>query len=303
MQQPAHRSCHLSQSTVQRWLKRAGEVADKTVAGQLKDVAHSGQMGTDGLWVRLRAGAKGVVLLLVDTVSGLIWPPVVVKGEESEEEWKELFERAQRAGLKLDQLLGIVSDGARGLRLYLKQLYWVNQQRCVFHLWGNLSGALAKGADAGVEGLSGEAAKALRRQMRGELVGLVRQVLDASCWEQARRALAVLGTHRFGGELATMLEGYLEQALVYRKEDHQGLARVGPEWCWRDFRLRLSRGRNQGSDKRLEQASLMWAIYHNFEPAQWRSERKRRYRRAGRSALAMSGQEVAGCSYLDALAV
>ncbi len=302
-QQPEQKHCHLSQSTVQRWLKRAGEVADKTVQGQLKAVAYSGQMGTDGLWVRLRAGTKGVVLLLVDTVSGLIWPPVVVKGEESEQDWKELFERARQAGLQLDRVLGIVSDGARGLRMYLKQLYWVNQQRCVFHLWGNLSSALAQGADAAVEGLSGEGARQLRRQVRGELVGLVRQVLDADGLRQARQALESLAAHRCGGELAALLEGYLEQALVYRKEDHRGLARVGPEWCWRDFRLRLSRGRNQGSHKRLEQEGLVWAIYHNFEPAQWRSERQRTYRRPGLSPLAMSGQEVAGFSYLDALAV
>ena len=51
---------------------------------------------------------------------------------------------------------------------------------------------------------------------------------------------------------------------------YAGLQRVTPEWYWRDFRLRLSRGRNHGSDPRLERAAPVWAIYHNFEPAQWR---------------------------------
>lgn len=309
-QPPVEKRCHLSQSTVQRWLKRAGEVAKGTVAGQLTAVAHSGQMGADGLWVRLREGARGIVLMLVDTISGLIYPPVVVESEDSEEEWKKLFERARQAGLRLDELLGLVSDGARGLGVYLKQLYWVNHQRCVFHLWGNLSGALGQGADAAVEGLSAEvsygdsrAAKALRRAMRQELVGLVRQVLDAPSLEQAHSALEALAAHQYGQRLAQLLKGHVEEALVYRKEDNRGLARVGPEWCWRDFRLRLSRGRNQGSDDRLERGALVWAIYHNFEPAQVRSERKRKYRRAGLSALAMSGQTVVGFSYLDALAV
>lgn len=37
--------------------------------------------------------------------------------------------------------------------------------------------------------------------------------------------------------------------------------RVSPEWLWRDFRLRLSRGRNHGSSERLERAALVWGIY------------------------------------------
>ena len=36
----------------------------------------------DGLWVRLRGGTKRVTLMLVDSVSGVIWPPVVAFGEE-----------------------------------------------------------------------------------------------------------------------------------------------------------------------------------------------------------------------------
>ena len=36
-------------------------------------------------------------------------------------------------------------------------------------------------------------------------------------------------------------------------------------------------------------AALVWAIYHNFEPAQWRSERKRHYRHPGQSALEVAG--------------
>jgi hypothetical protein len=84
---------------------------------------------------------------------------------------------------------------------------------------------------------------------------------------------------------------------------YAGMQRVAPEWCWRDFRLRLSRGRNHGSAIRLERAALVWAIYHNFTPAQYRSERKRQYRRPGQSALQVAGASPGEVSYLDALMV
>lgn len=83
-----------------------------------------------------------MVLALVDSASGLIWPPTVADGEESATPWEALFERARQAGLDLDELLGVASDGAKGLSGYLNLvLVWVNHQRCVFHLWRNLSGS------------------------------------------------------------------------------------------------------------------------------------------------------------------
>ena len=77
--------CHLGASTVQRWLDVAGKTAERTVEKQLAGVSSSGQVGTDGLWAVLRGRAKRVVLVLVDNVTGLIWPPVVVEGEDSKE--------------------------------------------------------------------------------------------------------------------------------------------------------------------------------------------------------------------------
>jgi len=131
--EPSER-CHLGASTVHRWLDGAGKSAERTVAGQLEGVPSSGQVGTDGLWAVLRGGTKRVVLALVDNVTGLIWPPVVVEGEDEEKHWGKLFERAKRASLDLDVLRGIASDGAKGLVAYLnKALEWVNHQRCVFH--------------------------------------------------------------------------------------------------------------------------------------------------------------------------
>src|SRR5437867_1652683 len=73
-------ACHLSGSTVQRWLDRAGEHARQTIPDQLAGVPTSGQLGTDGLWARLRQDTTRVVLLLTDSMTGVIWPPVVALG-------------------------------------------------------------------------------------------------------------------------------------------------------------------------------------------------------------------------------
>jgi hypothetical protein len=296
--------CQLKESTVQRWLDAAGETAAATVEDQLAEVPTSGQMGTDGLWAVLRGGVKRVVLVLVDNVTGVIWPPVVVAGEEAAEAWGAVFERAKQAGLSLDVLRGIVSDGATGLIGYLnKVVVWVNHQRCVWHIWRKLAGELARQVSAAACGLSGEAAKAARDLVRQELVSLVHGVVDATSEAAAAAALRQLGAHRLGAGLAALLRRDIEQLLVYRLGYNAGLLRVGPEWVWRDFRLRLSHGRNHRSEVRLERAALVWAIYRNFTPAQWRCERKRKYRHPGQSPLEVAGVSPGEISYLDALAV
>jgi hypothetical protein len=161
---PDEKTCsRLQESTVQRWLDAAGETAAASVADQLAGVPTSGQMGSDGLWAVLRGGAKRVVLVLVDNVTGVIWPPVVVAGEEAAEAWGKVFARAKQAGVDLDALRGLVSDGATGLVGYLNTvLTWVNHQRCVFHVWRKLAGELATQVSAAARGLSGDAAKAAR---------------------------------------------------------------------------------------------------------------------------------------------
>lgn len=296
--------CHFSASTVQRWLDGAGRRAERTVAGQLAGVPGSGQLGTDGLWARLRGGATRVVLALVDGASGLLWPPVVVAEEATAPPWGRLFARATRAGLDLDALRGVTSDGARGLGAHLtRALEWVNHQRCVFHLWRLLAGQVAAQARAAAAGLADEAAQAARELARRELRARLRAVFDAPSEAAARAALAELAAHRLGAGLAGAVAEHLEAALVHLKAYNRGLPRVAPEWCWRDFRLRLSHGRNHGSDERLERAALVWAIYRNFTPAQERFERKRQYRRPGRSPLEAAGASPGQLSYLDALSV
>ncbi len=292
--------CYLAASTVQRWLDAAGQNAQASVAGQLVGIAHTQAVGTDGLWAKLKGKAQRVVLLVVDSVSGLVYPPVVAKGEASEGPWQRLFERAKQAGLDLEALRGVTSDGAQGLLAYLRRnLAWVQHQRCVWHLWRNLAGELARVAATAAGDVTGEAAE----QARDELGGLIHQIMDAHSCEQAEAALATLLGHPLGASIGKVLNEQLDRVLVHLLAYYQGLQRVTPEWYWRDFRLRLSRGRNHRSDQRLERAALVWAIYHNFEPAQWRSERKRHYRHPGQSALEVAGAPPGQVSYLDAMGV
>jgi transposase-like protein len=297
-------SCTLTASTVQRWLDAAGCVAQASVAEQLAGLATPQALGTDGLWAKLRCGTQRVVLLLVDSVSGLLYPPVLALDETSRRAWQRLFERAQQAGLVVATVRSVTSDGAQGLLGYLPcGMGWVLQQRCVWHIWRNLRDRFAQAARNAAAGLSGAPAEQVRRQTRAELGSLVRQVIDAPSHTQAEAALATLQGHPWGATLAKLLNEQFDHLLLHLLAYYHGLVRVAPEWCWRDFRLRLSHGRNHGSDQRLERAALVWAIYHNFEPAQRRSERQRHYRHPGQSALHVAGASPGQLSYLDALGV
>jgi transposase-like protein len=292
--------CYLSASTVHRWLDRAGQAAQASVPGQLDGVEQSGLLGTDGLWMRLRGGAKRVVLLLTDSVSGVVWPPVVVQGEESLPPWQRLFERAYQAGLAPAELRGVTSDGAKGILSFLRRhLPWVQHQRCVWHLLRNLAGMVAEAAATAAR----EMGEAAREQVRAELTALIHGIIHAQSYEQAETALVTLLSHPQGSAIGRFLNEQFDRILVHLVAYYQGLHRVTPEWCWRDFRLRLSHGRNHRSDTRAERAALVWAIYRNFEPAQFRSERKRHYRHPGLSPLHVAGVPPNRISYLDALGV
>lgn len=287
--------CHLSASSIQRWLDR--------VADHLAAIPTGRTVGTDGLWARLRGKTTKVVLALGDSASGLLWPPVVADNEEKEG-WAALFDRAAAAGLDVENLLGVVSDGTAGLAAYLAtQLRGIDQQRCVFHLWQNASDLLRRQLRPIGRDLARPAARALRRQVRAEVRALIHGVLDAPTVPAATAALATLAAHVVGGPIAQLLQPHLAALTFFRRRYNRGLHRVAPEWLWRDFRLRLSHGRNHGSAERLERAALVWAIYRNFTPAQERSERQRTYRRSGKSPLEMAGVPPNGICYLDALGI
>lgn len=296
--------CHLAASTVHRWLDKAGERAVARIPDQLAEIGDPQELGTDGLWAKLKGGTTRVVLMVVDSVSGLIYPPTVAPGEESASAWKKLFNRAAAAGLNLQKLRGICSDGAQGLLAHLRrELVWVQQQRCVWHIWRGLRGELARAASQAARGLEGKAAQAVRDSVRAELGKLVRGIIDAQDATAAEAALVKLRAHAYGNTLATQVSKLMDRLLVYQMAYCRGLQRVSPEWYWRDFRLRLSHGRNHRSQQRLERAAVLWAVYHNFEPAQWRSENHRHYRHPGKSALQVAGVPPGQVSYLDALGV
>lgn len=300
----ARAHCTLSASTLCRWLNQAGVCAEDQVVGLYEGVPSSGLMGADGLWARLRGGTVRVLLMLRDSVTGLLWPPLVATGEEAAVAWEGLLARAQQAGLVLADVRALVSDGAQGLLSYLRQAVpWVYQQRCIFHTWRNLGGEMARQAASAAEGLSGEEGRAARARVQRELTNLVHAVLDAPGPEEAEEALAVLRTHPQGTRLWQVLNARFIELLTHRMAGREGVGRVTPEWCWRDLRLRLSRGRNQGSAERLQRMGTVFTIYHNFTPAQMRRERTRRYLYPGQSALEVAEIDMEGCSYLDILQV
>jgi len=296
--------CTLSASTVCCWLDQAGLRAEQQVEGLYEGVGSSGLLGADGLWARLRGGVVRVLLMVRDSVTGVLYPPVVAAGEEAAAAWEQLLAQAERAGLRLAEVRALVSDGAQGLLSHLRQaLPWVYQQRCIFHTWRNLGGELARQAAQAAQGLSGEEARAARQRVRGELTALVHGVLDAPGFEAAEKALTKLQAHPQGAGLWTVLNARFIELLTHHMARREGVGRVSPEWMWRDFRLRLGRGRNHGSEKRLRRAGTVFTIYRNFTPAQQRRERKRRYRHPGQCALEVAGVAPEGCSYLDALQV
>jgi hypothetical protein len=301
---PEEKVCLLSASTIHRWMGKAGAVAKKSVKGQLKGIHCSGEMGTDGLWARLRKGLKRVGLMLIDYQTGLIFPPVVVEGEDGAEYWAQLFGRAVEAGLELLGLNGLTSDGSQGLLSYLRaNLPGVHQQRCVWHLWRNAAGVMRRQIAETVKGMAEKEARKMRQQLKRELSQLLHGFFDAASYESAEQALAELAAHRCGKALVEWLRPLQDAALMHLMDCHPGLKRVSPEWYWRDFRQGISRGRNHGSEERLEQALLIWAIYRNFTPAQRRSERKRHYQHPGQSPLQVAGAPPGRLSYLDALGV
>lgn len=296
--------CRLAASTVHRWLDRAGAQAVATIPDQLQGIDAATELGTDGLWAKLKDQVVRVVLMTVNSVNGLIYPPIVAPDEKAASAWERLFARAAEAGLDLQQLRGLTSDGAQGLLSYLRdQLVWVEQQRCVWHVWRQLGGTLATIVSQATAALSGSEAEEARKLLRSALVKLLHHVVDATSANVAEVTLQKLLAHPQGAALGQQLTKILDRLLVYRMAYCQGLQRVSPEWYWRDFRLRLSHGRNHRSETRLERAAVLWALYHNFEPAQWRSERKRHYRHPGQSALQVAGVPPGQVSYLDALGI
>jgi hypothetical protein len=99
----------------------------------------------------------------------------------------------------------VTSDGATGLLGFVgRVLWWVNHQRCVFHIWRGLGGEFARRTAEAAQGLAGEAAEVARKAARRELVSLVRAVVDARSEAEAQLALGRLRAHRLGKGLGCL---------------------------------------------------------------------------------------------------
>jgi len=288
--------CFLVASTVHRWTAKAGQKASEDISGQWEGIENSGQFGADGLWALLRDGAQRVVLMLSDVATGMVMATRAVDGEGKAANWGQLFERAREAGLSWKDIDGLVSDATNGLYSFVNdKMGRVHHALCHWHEWRILSRDVSK--------VVSEMTKEAQRQARKELGQLLHAILDASSFEAAEAGLQALKAHPYGKKLAQKVNRHFDRLLYHLLPDHQDLVRVSPEWVWRDFRLRLSHGRNHGSETRLEEAAQLWMVYHNFTPAQYRSERRRTYKHPGLSPLEVAGAPTEEISYLDALEV
>ena len=251
--------CELSASTVQRWLDRAGRHGAATRPSGSSRGAH--QRAARDRWACGRgcgAGATRVVLLLTDSVSGVVWPPVVVDRGGRRAPVAAAVCARSRGGAGPGRPVGRDQRWGERAGAYLRQhLSWVNHQRCVWHLWRGLGGELAAQAAAAARTLTGRAAARLRQQTRTELAALVRAVFDAASEAAAWEAHARLAAHPRGPGLATALRDHVAAALVYRRQVPGGAPAGGPRMVLAGLPLapgpRAQRGRARA---RLERTAL-----------------------------------------------
>ncbi len=85
-----------------------------------------------------------VVLIAVDSVSGLIYPPVAAQNEERADGWGGLLERACR-GVDLQKLRGICSMGPTGSGVLTECAGVGGTRSAARHAWRSLSGDLGAG--------------------------------------------------------------------------------------------------------------------------------------------------------------
>ena len=90
----AKHRCHLSASTVHRWVDKTGACAEERGPGYLKGIAQTTYAGVDGLWAPARWGHPGGV----DGEGyddGVGVSPLVAHGEGRRAYFPKLFARAQ----------------------------------------------------------------------------------------------------------------------------------------------------------------------------------------------------------------
>ena len=133
-----------------------------------------------------------------------------------------------QAGLDLAALRGVTSDGAQGLLAYLRRgLTWVQQQRCVWHLWRNLGAELARASARAAQELAEGLAQQVRQQVRQELTALLHAIIDAPSYEQAEQALARLMAHASGAGLGKKLNEQLDRLFMYQLQPELRSGTIG----------------------------------------------------------------------------
>ena len=281
--------CTLAPSTIQRWLDRAGAAAEKSIPGQ----AGGARLSRAGGHRRAVGQDEGQGLPSPPRNEGLCHGDHLSPGGGSRGGDQGGLEGDVRQGRRCRPGPGGTPRGGRRR----------GQGTLRLHEHPPAGGQPPAVRLPYLEEPRPSLKKQGKRGSDPELVALVRAVLDSPSRVSAEAALVRLSAVAGGKALAKRLLPNLDAALVHTLRFNEGIARVGPEWMWRDFRLRLSHGRNHGSDSRLERTALVWAIYHNFQPTQERREKRRRYRHPGLSPLEVAGHPPGQASYLDALAV
>jgi hypothetical protein len=170
----------------------------------------------------------------------------------------------------------------------------MQQRRSVWHIWRGLTGKLSRAVSRAAKELAKDVAAAVRDTVRGELVKLIRGVIDAVTGRRLKPHWCSFWRIPTAWPWARSCRGCWS---IRWPTARAWPATCVPEWYLRRFHLRVSGGSNHRFEQRLERATLLWVFYHNFESAQWRSERQRQYRHPGQGALEVAGVPPGQVSY------
>jgi len=286
----------LNHTTGWRWEQTAGESWRKRKK-PYAEIPQSGIVASDGAYVRIR-GISRAVLGIVDALKGTIFGLCPLKDEESDEEIERAFAEAERAGLNLEGIRVLVSDGASGFQEFLARcMHWVLHQRCIFHLWRNVLPIMARyGTTAGKK-------RAL------ELKACIAAIWNASSRAEGQIALRLLiaayATEPIAQEAVRIVQETFEEAMTHLAEGMTDVCRTSNpcEWIWRYYKERVRAMGGFMSGDGCHNFSAIWSVALNFRRHQRRKERLRHYAHIGKCPLEVAGVMVQGVTWLDALAV
>lgn len=243
----------LSHTTGWRWLQAAGEHWRRGRKAYA-EVPQSGVVASDATYVRIR-GVWTAILGVVDGVHRTLFGLFPLQSEESDEEIEGAFEEAARAGLDLEALRAFLSDGAAGFREFLARcLYWVQHQRCIFHLWRNVLPIVRRyAAVAGKEWAKG-------------LKVCIAAVWNAGSRAEAEVALRLLqvvyGAEPVAQEAVRIVQETFEQAMAHVAGGIAGLGRTINvcEWVWRYYKERVGQMGGFMSREGCANFNAVWGV-------------------------------------------